>query len=120
MELSFVAALLERQAVAVECTDPGVARNLEKEIQRFWALHLGLWVRGYASLLERVTVHSFYREIARLLQVFAAEELALLGVRVDDADGGREVVPKSEIPLLFNPDDPVCGACGKDGGKAVA
>ncbi len=120
VELSFVAALLERQASAVESGDAGMAKNLDKEIKRFWALHLGLWVRGYAALLERVTVHSFYREVARLLQVFATEELALLGVRVDDLDGGRETVPKSEIALLFNPEDPVCGACDNQAGKAVA
>jgi TorA maturation chaperone TorD len=121
VELSFVAALLERQALEAESGDVAAAAGLDKEIKRFWALHLGLWVRGYASLLERVTVHSFYREIARLLQVFATEELSLLGVRVDDVDGGREIVPKSEIPLLFNPEDPVCGACNSDrAGKAVA
>ena len=34
----------------------GRRKRLDKEIKRFWALHLGLWVRGYASLLERVTV----------------------------------------------------------------
>jgi TorA maturation chaperone TorD len=120
VELSFVAALLERQASAVESGDASAAKSLDKEIKRFWALHLGLWVRGYAALLERVTVHSFYREIARLLQVFATEELALLGVRVDDLDGGRESVPKSEIALLFNPEDSVCGACDNQAGKAVA
>jgi putative dimethyl sulfoxide reductase chaperone len=120
VELSFVAALLERQASAAESGDASAAKELDKEIKRFWALHLGLWVRGYTALLERVTVHSFYREIARLLQAFAADELALLGVRVDDLDGGRESVPKSEIALLFNPRDPVCGACGDQAGKAVA
>ncbi len=121
VELSFLAAMFERLATAVDGGDTAVARRLEKGIKRFWALHLGLWVRGYASLLERVTVHSFYREIARLLAAFAEEELALLGVRVDDVDGGRDVVPKAEIPLEFNPDDPVCGACGgQASGKAVA
>ena len=120
VELSFVAALLDRQALAAESSDAAAGKGLDKEIKRFWALHLGLWVRGYASLLERVTVHSFYREIAGLLRVFAVEELALLAVRVDDVDGGRESVPKSEISLEFNPNDPVCGACGDLAGKAVA
>ena len=120
VELSFVAALLERQAAAVESGDASAAKDLDKEIKRFWALHLGRWVRGYAALLERVTVHSFYREMARLLRDFAGEELALLGVRVDDLDGGRESVPKSEIALMFNPEDPVCGACDNQAGKAVA
>ncbi len=111
VELSFVAALLEQQAVALERGDASAAGRLEKEIKRFWATHLGRWVRGYATLLTRVTEHSFYREIARLLHGFAEEELALLKVRVDDVDGGREVVPKSEIDVLFNPDEPVCGGC---------
>jgi len=120
VELSFVAALLERLALAAESGDAATAKSLDKEIKRFWALHLGVWVRGYASLLERVTVHSFYRGIACLLREFAAEELALLGVRVDDVDGGRESVPKSEIAQEFKPEDPVCGACGDQAGKAVA
>ena len=120
VELSFVAAMLERLAAATECGDAAGARRLEKVIKRFWALHLGRWARGYASLLERVTEHSFYREIARLLQAFAEEELTLLGVRVDDVDGGKEIVPKSEIVLPFNPDDPVCNGCGQGGDKAVA
>jgi hypothetical protein len=113
--------MLERMAAAVESGDAAAAKRLEKEIKRFWALHLGLWVRGYASLLERVTVQSFYREMARLLGAFAEAELALLGVHVDDVDGGKDIVPKAEIPLEFNPDDPVCGACSsQSGGKAVA
>lgn len=122
VELSFVAVLLENQAAALEQGDVAAAKRLEKEIKRFWATHLGRWVRGYATLLERVTEHSFYREIARLLRDFAEAELALLKVRVDDVDGGREVVPKSEINVLFNPDEPVCGGCdhGKQENRAVA
>ena len=122
IELSFVAALLESQAAALESGDMAAARRLEKEVKRFWATHLGRWVRGYATLLARVTEHSFYREIARLLQGFAEEELALLKVRVDDADGGREEVPKSEIQVLFNPDEPVCGGCdhGKEQNRTFA
>ena len=111
VELSFVAALLENQAAALESGDMATVKRLEKEVKRFWATHLGRWVRGYATLLARATEHSFYREIARLLRGFAEAELALLKVRVDDVDGGREVVPKSEIEVLFNPDEPVCGGC---------
>lgn len=122
VELSFVAVLLENQAAAQEHGDMATAKQLEKEIKRFWATHLGRWVRGYATLLERVTEHSFYREIARLLRDFSEAELALLKVRVDDVDGGREVVPKSEIDVLFNPDEPVCGGCdhGKEENRAIA
>lgn len=111
VELTFVAMLLENQAATLARGDVATAKRLEKEIKRFWATHLGRWVRGYASLLERATEHSFYREIARLLRDFAEAELALLQVKVDDVDGGREVVPKSEINVLFNPDEPVCGGC---------
>ena len=120
VELSFVAAMLDRLAAATEGGDLATAKRVEKEIKRFWAMHLGLWVRGYATLLERVTVHSFYREVARLLGAFATEELELLGIHVDDVDGGKDVVPKAEIPLEFNPDEPVCGACRPGDGKAVA
>ncbi len=122
IELSFVAVLLENQAVALEDGNMPEAKRLEKEIKRFWATHLGRWVRGYATLLERVTEHSFYREIARLLRDFSEAELTLMKVRVDDVDGGREVVPKSEIDVLFNPDEPVCGGCehGRQENRVVA
>lgn len=122
IELTFVGALLESQAAALESGDMAAVRRLEKEVKRFWATHLGHWARGYATLLARVTEHSFYREIARLLHGFAEEELVLLKVRVDDADGGREEVPKSEIQVLFNPDEPVCGSCdhGKEQNRSFA
>lgn len=120
IELSFVAALLERQAAALDRGDDAAGNLAEKDIKRFWANHLGRWVRGYATLLERVAEHSFYREIARLLAAFAQDELTLLKMHVDDADGGRERVPKSEVALAFNPDEPVCGGCEHGVSKAVA
>lgn len=118
VELSFVAALLETQAAALDSGDTAAFARLEKDVKRFWANHLGRWVRGYASLLERATEHSFYREVARLLAAFAEDELDLLQLRVEDADGGREVVPKSEVAVMFNPDEPVCNGCER--GKALA
>jgi TorA maturation chaperone TorD len=120
VELLFVASMLERLAASMEENDAPASKELEKEIKRFWALHLGRWVRGYTKLLARVTEHSFYREMAYLLHDFAEEELALLGVRVEDVDCGKAVVPKVEIPLEFNPDEPVCGACSAGESKAVA
>ncbi|WP_420475170.1 TorD/DmsD family molecular chaperone [Noviherbaspirillum sp. ST9] len=120
IELSFVAALLERQAAQLDAGDMTACAKIEKDIKRFWALHLGRWARGYASLLERATEHSFYREIARLLAAFAEDELALLQVHVEDADGGREVVPKAEVSVLFNADEPVCNGCEHSGSRAVA
>jgi TorA maturation chaperone TorD len=111
VELAFVAELLERCAAAQACGDEAGARRWEREVKRFWTLHLGRWVRGYARLVQRATEHSFYREMARLLEAFAESEIALLRLRVDDQDQGREVVPKSEVPVAFNPDEPVCNAC---------
>lgn len=110
-ELLFVATLLESQAAALECGKTEVARRLEREVKRFWALHLGRWVRGYSILLERMTGHSFFREMARMLRAFAEEELNLLKVNVDDLDGGRVDLPKAEVPVEFNPEEPVCNAC---------
>lgn len=111
VELMFVAELLEKSAALLTvCDNEGYAR-LEKEIKRFWVQHPGKWVRGYATLLGRATQHSFYREMARLLGSFAAWEIDLLGIKVDDVDGGKAVVAKAEIPLEFNPDEPVCGGC---------
>jgi len=111
IELLFVSALLDRAAQAIADGDLATRVRTEKELKRFWVQHLGRWVRGYAGLVMRATEHSFYREMAKLLRELAEDELARLGLRVEDADGGREVVPKSEVAVLFNPDEPVCGAC---------
>lgn len=115
VELMFVAELLERSVDALERGDIAVFRRLERDIKRFWALHLGRWVRGYARLVERAAEHSFYREMAKLLGAFSAAEIALMKLRVDDQDQGREVVPKSEVKVLFDPDEPVCNACNQAG-----
>jgi len=112
MELMFVAEMLGRCAAALETEDLPAYRRLDKEIKRFWSLHLGRWVRGYSGLIERAANHSFYRCMARFLGGFAAEEIAAMGLaKLDDLDQGQLVVPKSEITLEFNPDEPVCGEC---------
>ena len=51
VELTFVAEMLERAAVLLDAEDQEAYMKLTKEIKRFWALHLGKWVRGYATLL---------------------------------------------------------------------
>lgn len=123
VELTFLAEMLERAAHHLESWDVKSFTHLEKEIKRFWALHLGKWVRGYATLLERASEHSFYRQMAGLLGDFAEWELDLLGVRVDDLDGGKLKVPKASIEYEFDPDEPVCNSCEKgraDGGDLEA
>lgn len=111
VELLFVAELLERGAAALAAGDGAAYRGLEKEIERFWTRHLGRWVRGYARLVERVSLHSFYREMARFLAGFAEEEILAMGLRVDDADQSRLEVPKAEVRVEFDPDEPVCNGC---------
>lgn len=112
VELMFVAEMLVRCAAALETEDLPAYRRLEKEIKRFWSLHLGRWVRGYSGLIERAANHSFYRCMARFLGGFAVEEIAAMCLtKLDDLDQGQLVVPKSEITLEFNPDEPVCGEC---------
>jgi TorA maturation chaperone TorD len=113
VELTFMAEMLERAAVLLAAGDMVAHTSLQKEIKRFWALHLGKWVRGYATLLDRASEHSFYRQMAKLLGNFAEWELDLLGVKVDDLDGGKLKVPKAEIEYEFDPDEPVCDACDK-------
>lgn len=117
VELMFVAELLERSAAALDAGDFSGQRKLDKEIKRFWVQHLGRWVRGYARLVERAAAHSFYREMARFLEGFAEEEILAMGLKVEDADKGRLVVPKAEVKVEFNPDEPVCNACV---GEAIA
>lgn len=111
VELTFVAEMLERAAAALTAGDQEGYEGINKEIRRFWALHLGKWVRGYSMLLARATEYSFYREIAKLLGGFAQWELDLLGVKVDDLDGGKLKVPKAEIKYEYDPDEPECNAC---------
>ncbi len=112
VELMFVAEMLERMEAALESGDAGEARRVEREIKRFWALHLGKWVRGYARLVIRAAQHSFYREMAKLLLEFSEEEIRGMALRIEDADGGRLQVPKKDIKVEFNPDEPVCNGCG--------
>jgi TorA maturation chaperone TorD len=111
VELMFVAELLDRSAAALEAGDAADARRLEKEIKRFWVQHLGRWVRGYAQLVERSAEHSYFREMARFLRGFAVEEIEAMELRVEDADQARLVVPKAEVKVEFNPDEPVCNGC---------
>lgn len=118
VELTFIAELLERGPAVLETNGVPGYRRIELDIKRFWALHLGRWVRGYASLVQRATEHSFYREMAKLLAVFAEDEIVRMRLRVEDVDQGREVVPKSEVAVLFNPDEPVCNACGAGAAEA--
>ncbi len=110
-QLSFLAELLDRAADTLASGDRDGYERVTKEIKRFWALHPGKWVRGYANLLERASEHSFFREMAKLLGGFAQWELDLLGVNVDDLDCGKLEVPKSEIEYEYDPDEPVCNAC---------
>jgi len=113
VELLFVAELLNRCVEALSTDQIKEYRRLDKEIKRFWMQHLGLWVRGYSQLIGRASNHSFYRQMARFLGGFAEEEIAAMGLkRLEDLDMGRAVVPKSEIQVEFNPDEPVCGGCG--------
>jgi TorA maturation chaperone TorD len=122
IELTFVAELLEQAAKALANDQQAAYRAFDKEIKRFWALHLGRWVRGYAGLITRAANHSFYREMARLLGGFAQEEILALGLsRLDDLDQGQLEVPKTEVKVEFNLDEPVCGGCTPsrpDGGAA--
>jgi putative dimethyl sulfoxide reductase chaperone len=111
VELMFVAELLDRSAAALESGDAADAKRLEKEIKRFWVQHLGRWVRGYAQLIERTAEHSYFREMARFLRGFAVEEIEAMELKVEDADQARLVVPKAEVKVEFNPDEPVCNGC---------
>lgn len=112
IELMFVAALLERCATALEQDDLPAYKNLNKEIKRFWSLHLGRWVRGYSSLIARASNQSFYRGMAQFLHGFAQEEISAMGlIKLEDLDQGQLEIPKSEITLEFNPDEPICGEC---------
>ena len=112
IELLFIAELLDGCVAAIGRGDMAAYRAAERDIKRFWTLHLGRWVRGYCRLVERAAEHSLYREMARFLGGFSNEEIAAMRLRVEDLDQGREIVPKSEVRVAFDPDEPVCNACG--------
>lgn len=95
-QMQFLAALLERQAEALLAGDESEARRLEKTLKRFWMKHQGRWCRGYAQLVEEAAEHSFYREMARLLEAFALAEMEVMGLNIDDEDGGKWRAPKPE------------------------
>jgi TorA maturation chaperone TorD len=120
VELAFLAELLERSAAALAAGNQQDYEQITKEIKRFWALHPGKWVRGYSTLLARATDYSFFREMAKLLGGFAQWELDLLGVKVDDLDGGKLKVPMAEVPYEYDPNEPVCNACEKGRDNAPA
>lgn len=103
VELDFVANLLDRSAQAILADDETGHRRFEKEIRRFWALHLGRWARGFGGVVARATAHSFYREMARLLTMFGEDEIARLNLKVVDVDGRPPEQPKPETAGL------VCG-----------
>lgn len=112
VELLFIAELLNRCVEALSTEQLKEYRRLDKEIKRFWTQHLGRWVRGYSRLIGRASNHSFYREMAKFLGGFAEEEIAAMSLKnLEDLDMGRAVVPKSDIQVEFNPNEPVCGAC---------
>lgn len=96
VEMQFVAVLLERQAEAISVGNQQEAQRLEKTVRRFWVKHLGRWCRGFAQLVAEASEHSYYREMARLLDVFAIAELEVMGLDVADEDGGRWRSPKPD------------------------
>lgn len=119
VQLNFLAEMLERSAAALEAGNRAEYVRLTKEIKRFWALHPGKWVRGYATLLAQASEHSFFIELAKLLGRFAQWELDLLGVKVDDVDGGKLDVPLADIEYEFDPNEPVCNACGNNPSEEI-
>ncbi|MDX9767124.1 MAG: molecular chaperone TorD family protein [Ectothiorhodospiraceae bacterium] len=107
-ELLFVAALLDRARAAAEAGDAAEDLRMVKSIRRFWVQHLGRWIRGYCSLVERASEHSFFREMARLTRHFAEMELEAMRLNVEDDDGGRLEHPVPEFKEQEG-DGPVCG-----------
>lgn len=111
VELLFVAELLDRAAASLARGEAGEAQRLEREIKRFWALHLGRWARGYARLIARAAEHSLYREMAAFLADFAESEITAMRLNVEDVDQGRLRVPKIDPKVEVNPNEPVCNGC---------
>ena len=109
-ELEFVAALLDRTAAAAEASNEKEFRRMDREIKRFWTMHLGRWARGYGQVVGRATEHSFYREMAKFLHAFGEDEVLRMKLKVDDADGRPPEQPKQETDELDKADSGSC--CG--------
>ena len=109
-ELEFVAALLDRAAAAAEANNEKEFRRMDREIKRFWTMHLGRWARGYGQVVGRATEHSFYREMAKFLHAFGEDEVLRMKLKVDDADGRPPEQPKQETDELDKADSGSC--CG--------
>lgn len=114
-ELSFIAALLERAATAAQANDEKEFRRMDREIKRFWTMHLGRWVRGYAQVVASTTEHSFYREMAKFLHAFGEDEVLRMKLKVEDTDGRPPEEPKHETDGLGS--NATGGGCG--GGAPV-
>lgn len=108
-ELGFVAALLGRAAAAAEANDEKEFRRMDREIKRFWTMHLGRWARGYGQVVARATEHSFYREMAKFLHAFGEDEVLRMKLKVEDADGRPPEQPKQETDGLENSGGGCCG-----------
>ncbi|MFN3785505.1 MAG: molecular chaperone [Thiothrix sp.] len=111
-ELSFVAELLERAASAAQQRNEKEFRRIEREIKRFWTMHLGRWARGYGQIVAKATTHSFYREMAKFLTAFGEDEVARMKLKVEDVDGRPPEKPSEEILGLEGTAPGAC--CGSD------
>ncbi|MBF0354852.1 MAG: molecular chaperone TorD family protein [Alphaproteobacteria bacterium] len=73
--LSFVAALFEREAQALEAGEEGNAEEIRQSRERFLIEELGSWAPGWAKLAAQAAQHPFYERMLGLVERVLWDEL---------------------------------------------
>ncbi|TAN59007.1 MAG: hypothetical protein EPN26_00660 [Rhodospirillales bacterium] len=73
--LSFVSALFEREAQALEADDEGKAEEIRQSRERFLIEELGGWAPGWASVAAQAAQHPFYERMLGLVERVLWDEL---------------------------------------------
>jgi len=93
VECEFAAALALKEAHALAAGRDDAAAVTRHAAVTFLRDHLGRWAHAFADELGRQATTLFYKEAARLLDVWLTAEIARLGItpaRVDGATVGEE------------------------------
>jgi TorA maturation chaperone TorD len=78
IELEFMYFLIFSEVEAIRISDSGTAANYLKKQKAFLETHLGIWVSDFADKVEANAETTFYRNLARLTDLFVKEDLMTL------------------------------------------
>lgn len=78
VELEFMYYLIFKEIEAIQAGDREVAVKFNDRQYGFLEKHLGSWVFPFTDLIESRAETEFYRNLASILRIFIAEELAVV------------------------------------------